>query len=204
MPRRGRCARRARGPVQPGWPTGRRVQCLLLQRPRPRPLKCLRYSPSMGVSAMIDSFEATSRRGDRTGALQWATWAQAIEPRLTQVNIVLSKAQHNFALAQRRRLGRPRPGLRTSLDRAVYELRAFASADTAMAVARDDAERSDALEWRGNLYETIGLPLDAYVHYAIAAQIDPRFEMAARRAYWVSEHLRDPLLPDRLAVPRRR
>jgi hypothetical protein len=72
------------------------------------------------------------------------------------------------------------------------------AADSARVLAAGEEEWIAAAEVYGKTLEYLGLPLDAYGIYTQILQRKADHGFATGRAYWLREHLGNPLLPDQL------
>jgi hypothetical protein len=153
--------------------------------------------------ALVDSVGAATATGRWDLALGWAQRLARIDPRHPLVIRDLSVTWHNYAVGDRWRQVVPRAGLRTSLERMACESLAFALADSAERLAADPDAWTEAATWHGQLLETLGLPADALEQYHRVLRERPGSRTVAGRAYWIEAHLRDPQLPDRIAIPTR-
>jgi len=151
-----------------------------------------------GAQALADSTDAATRRGDWDAALTFAEALAQTAPKLSGAQRKLAIAWHNYATGSRAVHGEVRSATRTSLDKISSEVRALAAADSARALAANEAEWLASAEVYAKTLEYLGLPLDAYGIYAQILQRKPDYAFAQERIYWLQEHLRNPLLPDQL------
>jgi tetratricopeptide (TPR) repeat protein len=151
-----------------------------------------------GAQALADSMDAASRRHDWDAALGHALELARVAPHLSAAHRRLAMARHNYGTGVRTVDGVPRTALRTSVAKIEHELAALAAADSARARASNEEEWIAATEVYAKILEYLGLPLDALEVYAQILERQPDHETAQVRAYWVREHLRNPLLPDQL------
>jgi hypothetical protein len=174
------------------------VACVALAPPRGPSL----VPGSAGAAALADSVDRASERNDTAAALRWARRLHALRPADAPSLYRLSVALHNYAVSALPGPAGPRPALRGSFDRAEYERRALALADSAAERAGDAPQWAAAVFWRGQVMEYLGLPLDALAAYRRIEQRTAGVRDATERALWIEAHLRDPLLPDRIRLPR--
>lgn len=151
-----------------------------------------------GAQALADSTDAATRRGDWDAALTFALALERVAPNLSGAQRKLSVAWHNYGTGVRTVDGQPRSARRTSLDKIECDIRSLAAADSARSLANGEAEWLAAAEVYGKTLEYLGLPLDAFGIYAQMLQRKPDEQGAQVRAYWLREHLRNPMLPDQL------
>ncbi len=123
-------------------------------------------------SAAAESATRAIAAEDWAASLYWADLLAAREPRNSRLMLNLAMASNNFAFGGHRS-ARARDATRSSLERARIERRAFALLDSAAALTGDARESAYILEWRGQLYEVLGLPLEALVVYGGALERFP-------------------------------
>jgi hypothetical protein len=145
---------------------------------------------------MADSLAAATRVLDTERALDWATRLDRAMPGQSSVVRNVGVAHHNYATYQRMRHVRPRPALRTSLDRLHHERLALALVDSAAALARTDEEWTRAREWRARLFDYLGLPIEALAAYDEPAGRGIAYPPMAERAAKLRARLADPLAAD--------
>ena len=146
--------------------------------------------------AMLDSLKAADARRDWIAALTWADRLGRRRPNDHGILLARGIAWTNYATDQR--MGRvfPRPPLRTSLERIDCQRRAIALMDSS-ARAAHDAERWIASGERlADLYDVLGLPGDALIHFEIIKQQQPDALGPVVRAYMLRALFYDPLNPD--------
>jgi len=151
-----------------------------------------------GAQALADSTDAATRRGDWDTALVFAQELARTAPQISGAHRKLAIAWHNYATGFRTVHGDARSATRTSMDKIACEVRALAAADSARALAANDDEWASSAEVYAKTLEYLGLPLDAYGIYTQILQRKPDHAFAQQRAFWLQEHLKNPLLPDRL------
>lgn len=151
-----------------------------------------------GAQALADSTDAATRRGDWDSALDHALELARVAPHLSGAQRKLAIAWHNYGTGVRTVDGTSRTALRTSIEKIECELAALAAADSARTRAAGDEEWVAAAEVYGMTLEYLGLPLDAIEVYVQILERRPGHEKAQERVFWLREHLRNPLLPDRL------
>ena len=149
--------------------------------------------------ATASRFNASMSRRDWQAAVETGDSLLAARPRDPQVLIEVARALHNRAVQEGPGFRRPRPALRTSLQRVAAERRVMALLDSAAAAARDDRVWAEARYLKGNALEQLGFPIEALACYREARMRLPTDLEATRRERWVRAHLANPRLPDRLS-----
>ena len=156
--------------------------------------------PAAPAGTVADSMNAAMNRRDWSRGVDYSERLARTDPRNSGVIRNLAMATHNLAVAQTVRFGKPRPALRTSLDRIEAEMRVLALLDSAAALARDTDDWVRARQWNGEAYERLGMPLDAYQVYAEIRAREPNFTPALARMTWVTRSLMNPVAPDTTQV----
>lgn len=151
-----------------------------------------------GAQALSDSTDAATRRGDWAVALRYAEELARVAPTLSGAQRKLAIAWHNYGTGFRTVHGTTRAATRTSIDKIGCEIRAFEAADSARALATNEEEWIASAEVYGKTLEYLGQPIDALGIYGQILQRRPGEVFANTRAFWLREHLRNPLLPDQL------
>ena len=145
---------------------------------------------------MLDSLRRADARRDWVSAVHWAELLGERRPREHTVLIARGTMWSNYAVDQRPGRVRPRPALRTSLERAACMRRAVALLDSSARAARTGAQWLDSENRLGNVYEILGLPGDALLTYEHMKQRLPGEMRPAMRAYWLRALFYDPVEPD--------
>jgi hypothetical protein len=141
---------------------------------------------------MADNAIAGYRAQDWGAALYWARLRAAVEPPDPAWILHLGIVSHNYSFAWTKR-GRLRPLTRTSLERIELESQALALVDSAILGTPPEPRWAEATLTRGQIYETLGLPLEALQSYAALQQRLPGHTAATSRVVFVEQSLRDPL-----------
>ena len=155
-------------------------------------------TPTAGArdQVLLDSLQAADARRDWVTTLMWAERLGAVRPRDHGVLLARGTAWSNFAVDQRVGRVRPRPALRTSLERMACMARATRLIDSSL-VAADSPERWLESGTRlAQLYEALGLPGDALIAYEAMKQRFPDEPAPAMRAYWMRALFYNPVHPD--------
>ena len=152
---------------------------------------------------MLDSLKAADARKDWVSTLLWAERLGAKRPLDHGVLLARGTAWSNYAIDQRPGRLRPRPALRTSLERVGCLRRALGLVDSSSMAANTPARWLDSGERLARLYETLGLPGDALLAYETIKQRMPGKLSPAMRAYWLRALLYDPVNPDTSEYHRR-
>jgi hypothetical protein len=157
--------------------------------------------PEFSVTQMAESLTDAADRHDTERVMLWATRVANVMPRNSAAIRVLGVAWHNYGTYTRIHFERPRPALRTSLDRIENEIRVLACMDSAARLAQNSEEWVLARGWVGNEYEYLGLPIDALAVYENPAEQRISFAPAQQRAVWLRVRLSDPLVSDGRSSP---
>jgi hypothetical protein len=146
---------------------------------------------TLPFAALLDSVRAAEQSRDWARSVRWFQRVAAAEPTNSRYLLGLALAQHNLmSVGDADRPGRP--AARSSLDRIQVELHVLALLDSAAANARDDDEWARARRWSGQIYDNLGLPLDALQIYTETWMRDPAFQPALARSQGLLKVLRDP------------
>jgi len=86
-----------------------------------------------------------------------------------------------------------RSATRTSLERIEMESRALAHIDSAATGMTSDESWAEAIISAGQVYETLGLPLEALQHYLAANERLPNHPAVLSHLVFIERSLRDPL-----------
>jgi hypothetical protein len=167
-----------------GGATG--MWALVRQRTAPSP------APPISATAMADSTLAADARKDFEDVLHWARLMAAAEPSNPTLVLILGLAWHNYSFMGSR-YGRERSATRTSLERIEMETRALALIDSAAAGMRSNEQWAEAMSEGGQVYENLGLPLDALQYYTAVHERLPNYPPVLPRVVFVVKSLRDPL-----------
>lgn len=146
--------------------------------------------------AALDSLKAADARRDWVAALTWAERLGRRHPNDHGILLASGIAWTNYATDQR--MGRvfPRPPLRTSLERIDCQRRAIALMDSSARAARDAQRWIASGERLADLYDVLGLPGDALIHFEVIKQQQPDAMGPVVRAYMLRALFYDPLNPD--------
>jgi hypothetical protein len=145
----------------------------------------------IATDAMAESLLVADAGNDWDGALRWAHRLVVAEPANPTSALLLGVAWHNRSFMGSK-YGRERSATRTSLERIEMESRALALIDSAVAGMRSNESWAEAMSYGGQVYETLGLPLEALQYYVAVRQRLPNYPAALPRAVFVEESLRDP------------
>jgi hypothetical protein len=148
--------------------------------------------PPISTAAMTESTRVASDARDWEGTLHWARALVAAEPANPAFAVCLGMVWHDYSFL-RSRYGRDRPATRTSLERIEMESRALALIDSAATAMRSDEQWAEAMSSAGQVYETLGLPLEALQHYLAVRQRRPSYTSVLPRIVFVVKSLREPL-----------
>lgn len=171
------------------------VVATLLLRPQ-RPGERFMAPASATDFALRDSLAAADASRDWVRAVRWAERLGARRPYDHTVLLARGIVWSNFAIDQRRDRLRPRPALRTSLERIGCMRRSLGLIDSS-SVAADTRKRwVDSGNGLAGTYETLGLPGDALIAYETIKQRLPDERYPAMRAYMLRALLYDPVHPD--------
>ncbi len=162
------------------------IWALVRQRTTPPP------PPPVSTIAMADSTLAADEAKDFEGVLRWARSMAAAEPSDPALVLVHGLALHNYSFVGSRH-GRERSATRTSLDRIEMESRALALIDFAAAGMRSNESWAEAMTEAGQVYENLGLPLDALRYYTAVRERLPDYPPVLPRVVFIAKSLRDPL-----------
>ena len=144
---------------------------------------------------LLDSLRAAEGRRDGGAGVRFASEMVRREPRNSTYLLRLATELNNYAWTGTS-YGRARTAMRTSLDRrAVFDY-CFTLLDSAAVLTRDPRELVTIRRVRGQLYELVGLPLDALAIYQDIEHGAPGDPLTRGRMAWVNDHLHDPLTPD--------
>lgn len=146
--------------------------------------------------AMLDSLYAADARQDWVRTLVWAERLGARRPFDHGVLLARGTAWRNYAVSQGLGRVRPRPALRTSLERMACTRRAIELMDSSSIAASTTARWLDSGQRLADLYQTLGLPGDALVAYETIKERLPNEMPPAMRAYWLRAVFYDPVHPD--------
>jgi hypothetical protein len=145
---------------------------------------------------LLDSLQAADARRDWVTTLMWAERLGAVRPRDHGVLLARGTAWSNFAVDQRVGRVRPRPALRTSLERMACMARALRLIDSSLVAADTPARWLESGTRIAQLHEALGLPGDALIAYESMKQRLPNEPAPAMRAYWMRALFYDPVHPD--------
>ena len=162
-----------------------------LTRRRPHPDATAAFTNE----AVFDSASAALLRRDWKAAEYWAELQNVRLPNDSGTKLRLAIALQNHAISHESQGVRSHPITRNSLQHIETKLRILALMDSAQALATTPAEWVQARESYGEVYETLGLPLDALQAYLDVRGRDPSDPKSAGRIVWIRDRLRDPLLP---------
>jgi tetratricopeptide (TPR) repeat protein len=162
------------------------VWALVRQRTGPAP------PPSISTTAMADSGLAAYREQDWKDALHWARLLAAADPSNPSWVLHLGVVSHNYSFAWSK-YGRVRSLTRTSLERIELESRALALMNSAAEWTRSDQQWTEAKALGGQVYEALGLPLEALQLYNAACTRVPDYRAALPHVVFIEKSLRDPL-----------
>jgi hypothetical protein len=149
-----------------------------------------------GDGEVLDSVKAADARRDWVTTLFWVERLGVKRPLDHAVLLARGMAWSNYAVDQRPGRVRPRPALRTSLERAECMRHALGLIDTSAMTAATPANWLDSGERLALIYETLGLSGDALVTYEMIKQKMPTETRPAMRAYWLRAIFYDPVHPD--------
>jgi hypothetical protein len=145
---------------------------------------------------LLDSLQAADARRDWVRALIVAERLAQMRPLDHGVLLARGTLWSNYAVDQRQGRVRPRPALRTSLERMACMRRAIGLIDSSSVSANTDQRWLDSGTRLARFYETLGLPGDALVAYETIKQRLPNEVAPAMRAYWMRALFYDPVHPD--------
>jgi hypothetical protein len=148
--------------------------------------------PHFPLAAMAESTVAADRAKDWVGVLHWARLMSAAEPSNPTLLLLLALAWHNHAF-EGAKYGRVRSATRTSLERIEMESRALALIDSAAVGTKSDEQWARAVSLGGQVYENLGLPIDALQCYSTVRGRMPDYAPVLPRVAFVAMSLRDPL-----------
>jgi tetratricopeptide (TPR) repeat protein len=149
------------------------------------------------AAALAESVRVAEAARDWARVLSHVERLAALEPRSAKYRLGLGVAWNNYAWAGGRS---ERSGARTSLERAEFQRLAFQHLDSAAALARGEQEIALIRVMRGQMYEALGLPLDALAQYQDALRHAPGDRLTAARAARIAARLRESgggLAPER-------
>jgi len=146
---------------------------------------------SLFPSAMADSAIIAYRAQDWRATLYWTRLRAAVPPADPAWILHLAIVSHDYSFAWTRS-GRLRPLTRTSLERIELESQALAMADSAIAGAAPEKRWAEGALARGQIYEVLGLPLEALEAYTTLHKRLPDHPGAQVRIAFVEPSLRDP------------
>jgi hypothetical protein len=145
---------------------------------------------------LLDSLQAADQRRDWARALVVAERLARLRPLDHGVLLARGTLWSNYAVDQRQGRARPRPALRTSLERMACMRRAIGLIDSSSVSADTELRWLDSGTRLARLYETLGLPGDALIAYETIKQRLPNEVAPAMRAYWMRALFYDPVHPD--------
>ncbi|HKQ59427.1 MAG TPA: hypothetical protein VJY35_16305 [Candidatus Eisenbacteria bacterium] len=145
---------------------------------------------------LLDSLEAADARHDWVRGLVVAERLAQLHPLDHGVLLARGTLWSNYAVDQRQGRVRPRPAMRTSLERMACMRRAIGLIDSSSISANTDQRWLDSGTRLARLYEALGLPGDALVAYETIKQRLPNEVAPAMRAYWMRALFYDPVHPD--------
>jgi hypothetical protein len=179
------------------------VVAALLLRPRGDAPGRSPHTITADERGLLDSLKAADSRRDWVTTLFWAERLGAKRPGDHGVLLARGTAWSNYAVDQRPGRARPRPALRTSLERAECMRRALGLMDSSAMAAATPAKWLDSMERLAELDETLGLPGDALIAHETVKQRLPHEMDPALRAYWLRALFYDPVHPDTSEYHRR-
>ncbi|OGF16606.1 MAG: hypothetical protein A2W00_02105 [Candidatus Eisenbacteria bacterium RBG_16_71_46] len=159
------------------------------------------WAPARGAGAgaqakaFSDSLLVATERDDFGSALAWARTLAALEPGNAIARFNLGIALRNQLMAPRSRTDTLRPPVRTSLERLRLAAAALDVLDSALALSRTPETWTQAAMQKGNVFEYLGLPIEALAVYQAVNRRFPDFTPAAQRTYGLGIHLANPLAP---------
>ena len=145
---------------------------------------------------LLDSLQAADARRDWVTTLRFAEHLGVMHPLDHGVLLARGTAWSNYAVDQRVGRVRPRPALRTSLERTACMRRAVGLMDSSSIAADTEARWLDSGTRLAQLYEALGLTGDALIAYETIKQRLPNEPAPAMRAYWMRALFYDPVHPD--------
>jgi hypothetical protein len=146
----------------------------------------------ISVAALNDSALAAYRGQNPKDALYWARLLVAADPSNPSSVLHLGVVSHNYSFAWSKH-GRVRSLTRTSLERIELESRALALMDSAAKETRSDRQWTETMTLGGQVYEALGLPLEALQLYDAACTRVPDHQSALPHVLFIERSLRDPL-----------
>jgi hypothetical protein len=141
-------------------------------------------------AGVADSLRAAVSARDWERVRHWSEMLVATEPRNSGYLFDLGLSAHDIVWDAPQ--GRARSAARTSLDRIERERFALALMDSSAATAGTPEEWARARRYAGQMYENLGLPLDAMEIYAEVRMRQPGYEPALVRVSRVLQILKDP------------
>lgn len=150
-----------------------------------------RATSELGSREMLERERQAIERKDWAEAYDWAARLARREPHNASLVLAEGTALHNVAWGVKR--SDQRYTARTSLDRLTLDLQAMALMDSSARMADTPEVWSRARAWQGQLYEVLGLPIDALDIYYEVGQRVPADSKAMSRGRYVLGLLREPL-----------
>jgi hypothetical protein len=147
------------------------------------------------LASLIDGLKTAESARDWGRAVENAGELVRRSPRNSTYLLILAQELNNFAWTGAA-YARDRTAMRSSLARVGVFTYSFALLDSATALTRDAGELAMIRRTRGQLYELVGLPIDALAIYQDVLRRVPGDPATASRNAWVTNHLRDPLTSD--------
>jgi tetratricopeptide (TPR) repeat protein len=144
-------------------------------------------------AVLVDSLIAAERVRRWQQAFSIASELGRREPRNPRYLLMLGQSWNNLAWGGVT-FERERAPLRTSVARMRAFGHALALLDSASALTQDPRDYAQIRLKLGEIYETMGMPIDALVVYYDALQRVPRDSLLSLRTAWVLSELNDPLL----------
>ena len=150
---------------------------------------------SIPTAALFESLKVAEKTRDWGRARDLASQMVEREPYNAPLLLVLANEWSNLAW-NGANFERTRQPVRTSLERVRIFNFAFALLDSAGKLSNDPREQVMIGRTRGQLYELVGLPIDALTLYLSALRNAPNDTDTQSRRAWVTNHLLDPLITD--------
>jgi hypothetical protein len=151
---------------------------------------------TLPTAALGESIDVAERTRDWTLAIASAAELSRREPHNPKYLLLLAQECSNLAMGGDA-FGRQRAPLRTSCARVRAFDYTLTLLDSASALARDRDDLARIHLRLGQLYEMMGLPIDALTLYADGLRRVPGDSAIELRSAWVMDHLKDPVTDDR-------